>query len=72
MPMPRTAYATGEEQIVDFAKDARFPCLLKPTHFRQWQRFPAGHPLSHQKVAIARDRDHLVELYRLAAASTRW
>ena len=68
MPMPRTAYATGEEQVVGFATDARFPCLLKPTHFRQWQRFPAGHPLSHQKVAIARDRDHLVELYRLASA----
>jgi D-aspartate ligase len=66
MPMPRTEYATGEDDVVRFARDARFPCLLKPTHFRQWQRLPAGHPLSFQKVAIARDRDHLVELYRLA------
>ena len=68
MPMPRTEYATNTEHVAAFAKDARFPCLLKPTHFRQWQRFPAGHPLSFQKVAIARDRAHLVELYRLAVA----
>ena len=68
MPMPRTEYATCEDHVAGFAKEARFPCLLKPTHFRQWQRFPVGHPLSFQKVAIARDRDHLLELYRLAAA----
>jgi D-aspartate ligase len=69
MPMPRTEYATGEDQVVRFAKDARFPCLLKPTHFRQWERFPSGHPLSFQKVAIAQDREQLVELYRLAVAA---
>ena len=68
MPMPRTAYATCEDHVVAFGKDARFPCLLKPTHFRQWQRFPDRHPLSYQKVAIARDREQLVELYRLAVA----
>jgi D-aspartate ligase len=66
MPMPRTEYATGEEHVVRFGMDARFPCLLKPTHFRQWQRFPRGHALSFQKVAIARDRGQLLDLYRLA------
>jgi D-aspartate ligase len=66
MPMPRTEYATCEEGVVRFAKDARFPCLLKPTHFRQWQRFPSGHPLSYQKVAIARDDEQLIAHYRLA------
>jgi D-aspartate ligase len=69
MPMPRTEYATSEDHVVAFGREARFPCLLKPTHFRQWQRFPAGHPLSYQKVAIARDRDHLIESYRLAVAA---
>jgi D-aspartate ligase len=68
MPMPRTDHATCEDQVVRFAKDARFPCLLKPTHFRQWQEFPSGHPLSFQKVAIARDGEQLVDLYRLAVA----
>jgi D-aspartate ligase len=67
MPLPQTEYATSEDDVVRFARDVRYPCLLKPTHFRQWQRFPAGHPLSFQKVAIARDREQLVELYRLAA-----
>ncbi len=71
MPMPSTAYATCQDQVVRFAKDARFPCLLKPTHFRQWEGFPSGHPLSFQKVAIARDPEQLVELYRLAVAASR-
>jgi D-aspartate ligase len=67
MPMPRTDYATSFDQVVGFAKDARFPCVVKPTHFRQWQRFPTGHPLSFQKVAIAHDREQMLELYRLAS-----
>jgi D-aspartate ligase len=41
MPMPRTEYATSEDHVVAFGREARFPCLLKPTHFRQWQRVPA-------------------------------
>lgn len=67
MPMPRTEYAVCEDQVADFAKDARFPCLLKPTHFRQWQRFPVGHPLAYQKVAIAADATELLAHYREAA-----
>ena len=68
MPMPRTQFATCEDQVRAFGRDARFPCVVKPTHFRQWQRFPAGHPLSFQKVATARDREQMLELYRLASA----
>jgi predicted ATP-grasp superfamily ATP-dependent carboligase len=56
MPMPRTEYATCEEQVVRFAKDARFPCLLKPTHFRQWERFPSGHRFVSEGCDRARPR----------------
>jgi len=68
MPMPRTEYARDEQEVVRFARDARFPCLLKPTHFRQWHRFPAGHPLLNKKVAIAADAAQLIAHYRLASA----
>jgi predicted ATP-grasp superfamily ATP-dependent carboligase len=71
MPMPRTEYAFCEEQVVRFAQDARFPCLIKPTHFRLWQQFPSGHPLSYQKVAIATHPTELVARYRLAAEVNR-
>lgn len=67
MPMPKTEYATSEAHVAAFAQDARFPCLLKPTHFRQWQRFPIGHPLAHQKIAIAVDPRQLIAHYREAA-----
>lgn len=66
MPMPRTEHVVSEDQVAAFAKDARFPCLVKPTHFRQWQRFPAGHPLAYQKVAIAASAQQLMAYYREA------
>jgi predicted ATP-grasp superfamily ATP-dependent carboligase len=67
MPMPRTEYATSEGHVAAFGRDARYPCLLKPTHFRQWQRFPPGHKLAFQKVAIAADAQQLMGHYREAA-----
>jgi predicted ATP-grasp superfamily ATP-dependent carboligase len=68
MPLPRTRFVTSEAEIGAFANSAQFPCLLKPIHFREWQRFPAGHPLSYEKVAIAETPAQLVESWRLASA----
>ncbi len=68
MPMPRTAFVSSEEQVAAFAKGADFPCLMKPKHFREWQAFPAGHPLAYTKVAIAETADRLVHNWRMAAA----
>ena len=67
MPMPRTSYAENVDGVRRFAKAARFPCLLKPTHFRQWQRFPPGHTLANKKVAIAADEAELLAHYHEAA-----
>lgn len=67
MPMPRTEYAISEKQVAVFAKDIRFPCLMKPNHFRQWQRFPPSHPLAYRKVALAADANQLIAHYREAA-----
>jgi predicted ATP-grasp superfamily ATP-dependent carboligase len=66
MPMPRTQRVASVAEVVEFAKEASFPCLIKPMHFREWQRFPAGHPLRGEKVAIADDSSALIESYRLA------
>lgn len=66
MPMPRTRFATSVDEVAAFAREASFPCLMKPTHFREWRRFRAGHPLLDTKVAIADSASALIANYRLA------
>ena len=68
MPLPRMRQIHDEGDVMEFAREAHFPCLLKPLHFREWQAFPEGHPLSHEKVAIAATPEALVDAWRLAAA----
>lgn len=68
MPMPLTVQAASREEVEAFARQATFPCLVKPGHFREWQVFPDGHPLSHAKVALADTPSELVGNWELAAA----
>lgn len=68
MPLPRTRFVKSAEEVATFANTAQFPCLLKPIHFRKWQRFPSGHPLSYAKVAIAETPAQLLDTWRLASA----
>ena len=68
MPLPRTRFVRSAEDIEAFANNAEFPCLLKPIHFREWQRFPSEHPLSYAKVAIAETSLQLLDSWRLASA----
>ncbi|MBX3703169.1 MAG: ATP-grasp domain-containing protein [Steroidobacteraceae bacterium] len=70
MPMPVTATIGSAEDARTFAEAARFPCLVKPDHFREWQRFPPEHPLLGRKIAIVRTPQELVRAYELAAAAT--
>jgi predicted ATP-grasp superfamily ATP-dependent carboligase len=67
MPLPKTRLVHVEDDVRSFARDARFPCLLKPLHFREWHVFPDGHPLSHEKVAIADTPEALLHAWTLAA-----
>lgn len=67
MPMPRTAFVSSELEVDDFLRQAALPCLIKPKHFREWQKFPPGHPLWYQKVAIAETAEQLRRSYRLAS-----
>jgi D-aspartate ligase len=68
MPLPRTQLVQTADEAAAFAETAQFPCLLKPLHFREWQAFPTGHPLSHLKVAIVRTPEDLVRQWTLASA----
>jgi len=68
LPVPRTQFVESLDQLMAFAADARFPCLIKPIHFRDWQRFPKGHPLLFEKIAVVSDATQLAERYKLAAA----
>ena len=70
LPVPRTSFVTSVVELEAFISQARFPCLMKPVHFREWQRFPAGHPLSFQKVAVASSATELKAYYLLAASIT--
>lgn len=70
MPLPRTRVAGSAAEVAAFAAEARYPCLLKPIHFREWHAFPAGHPLARQKIAIAESADALAALYAQAAPVT--
>jgi predicted ATP-grasp superfamily ATP-dependent carboligase len=71
MPMPRTQRIESQDEVIDFARTAAFPCLVKPMHFREWHRFPPGHPLLGTKVALADTAEALVHQYRLAAEVNR-
>jgi predicted ATP-grasp superfamily ATP-dependent carboligase len=67
MPMPRTAFAHNAEDVAAFSRDAAFPCLLKPKHFREWLRCAPDHPLYARKIAIAQSPEELQTIYAQAA-----
>jgi predicted ATP-grasp superfamily ATP-dependent carboligase len=67
MPVPRTRYVESEEEIREFASAARYPCLLKPLHCREWEPLVDGHPLRWQKVVTADSQEELLARYRMAA-----
>jgi predicted ATP-grasp superfamily ATP-dependent carboligase len=66
MPMSRTRFATSEADVRAFAAEADFPCVIKPTHFREWRRLPAGNPLHDTKVAVVHSAEELLDGYRHA------
>ncbi|HEX4267603.1 MAG TPA: hypothetical protein VHY36_06940 [Steroidobacteraceae bacterium] len=70
MPMPRTEFVSSLEEAKVFGRSAVFPCVIKPNHFREWQRFPVDHPLSYQKVAVVNGPSQLCETYKLASMIT--
>lgn len=70
MPIPRSQFITSVEELQDFAVGARFPCLLKPLHCREWEKMPASHPFTGSKLATAASASELLEAYKSVRAYT--
>ena len=70
LPTARTRFVRSGEELQEFASSARFPCLIKPLHCREWERLPAGHPLLGQKLVLAASQKELMEQYNSVAAHT--
>ena len=60
---PRTKHIQCRADLEAFARDARFPCLIKPRSQREWESLPAGNPLRGTKIAAADTADALLERY---------
>ncbi len=70
LPTPRTLFVRSLSELDDFAARARFPCLIKPLHSREWERMPEGHALRDSKLGLAASRDELLQLYQSVSAFT--
>jgi D-aspartate ligase len=70
LPTARTRFVRSLEELEEFASTARFPCLIKPLHCREWERMPADHPLLGEKLALAATPQELTAKYKSVAAYT--
>ncbi|HEY1207949.1 MAG TPA: hypothetical protein VGE85_01145 [Terracidiphilus sp.] len=70
LPVPKTRLVESIDALRKFAAEARFPCLIKPVHFREWEKLAAGHPLLNQKTALASSRSELEAVYRSVESIT--
>ena len=67
LPVPRTQFVRTPDDVKAFAAEASFPCLLKPLHFRDWQKVAPSHPLYCEKLTLADSPPELLEKFNLAA-----
>ncbi|WP_031494839.1 hypothetical protein [Bryobacter aggregatus] len=67
LPTPLTRFVTNEAEVEAFGKQAVFPALLKPLHFREWRTLDPEHPLFEQKLITSNSPAELLASYRLAA-----
>jgi D-aspartate ligase len=63
LPIPRTEYVQSRQQVEQFVATARFPCLIKPRHQREWDALPPGNPLRGLKLITADDAPTLLAHY---------
>jgi predicted ATP-grasp superfamily ATP-dependent carboligase len=63
MPMPKTGFIHSLKAATQFGSHAKFPCLIKPIHFREWQKFNTTHQLYDKKIVVVKNTDELIEMY---------
>jgi D-aspartate ligase len=65
LPIPRSTYIQSRVDLEHFASQARFPCLLKPRHQREWDVLPEGNKLRGLKLITAETAAELLDEYAL-------
>jgi predicted ATP-grasp superfamily ATP-dependent carboligase len=65
LPIPRTQYIQTRGEMEAFAADARFPCLIKPRHQREWGALPEGNPLRGKKLVTSNNSAEILAQYAL-------
>ena len=65
LPIPRTEYIQSRQDMERFAATARFPCLIKPRHEREWSNLPEGNKLRGEKLTTADSAQELLADYSL-------
>jgi D-aspartate ligase len=63
LPIPRTEYIQSRTDLERFAASARFPCLIKPRHQREWDALPEGNKLRGLKLITADTAQQLLADY---------
>ncbi len=66
LPIPRTAYIQSRADLERFTAEARFPCLIKPRHQREWDSLPEGNKLRGLKLITAETPASLLDNYSQA------
>lgn len=69
-PIPRTVYVQSPQDLQNFIADARFPCLLKPRHHREWENLPVGNPMRGKKLMMTADAEEMERSYAAVADVT--
>jgi D-aspartate ligase len=62
-PCPRSTYIEIPEELELFAREARFPVLIKPRSHREWEALPARHPLRGRKTVSSNSLEELAATY---------
>jgi predicted ATP-grasp superfamily ATP-dependent carboligase len=70
LPVAKTQFVNSPEDVVRFNGEAQFPCVLKPVHFRDWEKFRPDHPFYNLKLTLADSPAELLEKYKMAAEVT--
>jgi len=65
LPIPRTSYIQSRADLERFVAEARFPCLIKPRHQREWDALPEGNRLRGLKLTTADTAEQLLADYAL-------
>ena len=65
LPIPRTEYIQSRAEMEAFVATARFPCLIKPRHQREWEALPEGNSLRGLKLITVADPAEMRAQYAL-------